>query len=225
MPLVQEKFKPTSATVEEIDVEGVDSSSDISLDEYCDHPNESGHVHSHGDDSGDKKGSGVDTESLHRSRNEKKARKILSKLELKPVPGITRVTICRSKTIIFAISHPEVYKCPNSNSYIVFGEAKVEDLGAAAQVEAARRLKMQDESMKSDVVRSKSKSTKAIKSSPSREEEEKEPDSGPIDDSGMDEKDISIIIDQCNVSRAKAIKALKESDNDLVNAIMLLTED
>ena len=39
--------------------------------------------------------------------------------------GITRVTIRKSKNILFVISKPDVYKSPASDTYIVFGEAKV----------------------------------------------------------------------------------------------------
>ena len=60
------------------------------------------------------------------SRSEKKARKAIIKLGLnKPYPGITRVTIRKSKNILFVITNPEVYKSPASETYIVFGEAKV----------------------------------------------------------------------------------------------------
>ncbi|KAJ2977255.1 hypothetical protein NQ176_g4476 [Zarea fungicola] len=52
------------------------------------------------------------------SRNEKKARKLLEKLHLTRVPGITRVTLRRPKNILFVINNPEVYKSPNSNTYM-----------------------------------------------------------------------------------------------------------
>lgn len=52
------------------------------------------------------------------SRNEKKARKAISKLGLKQVEGITRVTLRRPKNILFVISNPEVYKSPNSNTWM-----------------------------------------------------------------------------------------------------------
>ena len=48
---------------------------------------------------------------------------------MKPVMGITRVTMKRNKTILFVINNPEVMKSPNSDAYIVFGEAKFEELG------------------------------------------------------------------------------------------------
>ena len=59
------------------------------------------------------------------SRSEKKARKAMLKLGLKSYPGITRVTIRKSKNILFVISKPDVFKSPASDTYIVFGEAKV----------------------------------------------------------------------------------------------------
>ena len=59
------------------------------------------------------------------SRSEKKARKAMSKLGLKSVSGVKRVAIRKSKNILFVISKPDVYRSPGSDTYIVFGEAKV----------------------------------------------------------------------------------------------------
>merc|ERR1719330_1478957 len=64
------------------------------------------------------------------NRSEKKSRKAVQKLGMKPVPGIVRVTVKKSKNILFVISKPDVHKSPNSDTYIVFGEAKIEDLSA-----------------------------------------------------------------------------------------------
>lgn len=44
-----------------------------------------------------------------------------------------------------------------------------------------------------------------------------------MDDADVEEKDIDLVMTQANVSRAKAIKALKNNKNDIVNAIMELT--
>lgn len=49
----------------------------------------------------------------------------MSKLGLKPVHGVTRITIRKSKSILFVINRPDVFKSPASDIYIVFGEAKV----------------------------------------------------------------------------------------------------
>lgn len=65
----------------------------------------------------------------------------MSKLGLKQVNGITRVTMKKPKNIIFVISKPDVYKSPASDTYIIFGEAKVEDLSQQAQMAAADKFK------------------------------------------------------------------------------------
>lgn len=41
------------------------------------------------------------------------------------VQGVNRVTIRKSKNILFVINKPDVLKNPASDTYIVFGEAKV----------------------------------------------------------------------------------------------------
>ena len=41
---------------------------------------------------------------------------------------------------------------------------------------------------------------------------------GPLDETGVDPKEIDILMQQANCSRAKAVRVLKESGGDLVNA-------
>merc|ERR1739845_210474 len=74
------------------------------------------------------------------NRSEKKSRKAVQKLGMKPVPGIVRVTVKKSKTILFVIAKPDVLKSPTADTYIVFGEAKIEDMSAQAQASAAKQL-------------------------------------------------------------------------------------
>lgn len=145
------------------------------------------------------------------SRGEKKARKIMSKLGLKPVQGVNRVTIRKSKNILFVINNPDVYKNPHSDTYIIFGEAKIEDLSQQAQLAAAEKFKG-PETTPSDAAGANA--TVA----PIAEEDEEE-----VDDTGVDDKDIELVMSQANVARAKAIRALKNNNNDIVNAIMELT--
>jgi nascent polypeptide-associated complex subunit alpha len=87
---------------------------------------------------------GIDEElqsKQKQTRSEKKARKAMAKLGLRPIPGILRVTIRKSKNILFVIQKPDVYKSPASDTYIVFGEAKIEDLSQRAQIAAANQFK------------------------------------------------------------------------------------
>ena len=46
---------------------------------------------------------------------------------------------------------------------------------------------------------------------------------GEVDESGVEPKDVDLVMSQAGVSRAKAVKALKTNDGDIVNAIMELT--
>ena len=48
-------------------------------------------------------------------------------------------------------------------------------------------------------------------------------DSDDVDESGVEPKDVELVMSQAGVSRSKAVKALKTNDGDIVNAIMELT--
>ena len=50
---------------------------------------------------------------------------------------------------------------------------------------------------------------------------EDEEDDAEIDTTGVEAKDIELVMSQANVSKSKAVKALKNNDNDIVNAIMV----
>lgn len=41
---------------------------------------------------------------------------------------------------------------------------------------------------------------------------------------GLEQRDIELVMAQANVSRAKAVRALKHNKNDIVNAIMVSRE-
>ena len=56
-----------------------------------------------------------DGSKAKQSRSEKKSRKAMQKLGMKPVPGIMRVTVKKSKNILFVISKPDVFKSPASD--------------------------------------------------------------------------------------------------------------
>ncbi|EHA97321.1 Putative nascent polypeptide-associated complex subunit alpha-like protein [Heterocephalus glaber] len=146
------------------------------------------------------------------SRSEKKARKAMSKLGLRQVTGVTRVTIRKSKNILFVITKaPDVYKSPTSDTYIVFGEAKIEDLSQQAQLAGAEKFKVQGEAVSN---------IQENTQTPTVQEESEEEE---VDETGVEVKDIELVMSQANVSGAKAVRALKNNSNDIVNAIMELT--
>uniref|UniRef100_A0A8C8YYX8 NAC-A/B domain-containing protein n=1 Tax=Prolemur simus TaxID=1328070 RepID=A0A8C8YYX8_PROSS len=63
----------------------------------------------------------IDEEPVSKAKqswSEKKARKAMSKLGLRQVTGVTRVTIQKSKNILFVLTKPDVCKSPASDTYI-----------------------------------------------------------------------------------------------------------
>mmetsp|Transcript_33749 Transcript_33749/g.53661 ORF Transcript_33749/g.53661 Transcript_33749/m.53661 type:complete len:192 (-) Transcript_33749:77-652(-) len=188
------------AKVEEKDKEVAESSDEDSSDE--DMPNLEGA-------DGEKK----DSTGPKQNRSEKKSRKAVSKLGMKPVPGIVRVTVKKSKSILFVISNPDVHKSPSSDTYIVFGEAKIEDLSAQAQANAAQQFtgdlsKMEEDGKEEPVGDSKI---------------EEIDDDAEVDESGIEPKDIELVMSQVQCTKAKAVQALRANNNDIVEAIMQLS--
>merc|ERR1739841_113861 len=148
------------------------------------------------------------------SRSEKKSRKAMQKLGMKPVPGIFRVTVKKSKNILFVIKEPDVFKTNDSNpkgpqTFIVFGRAEIEDLSQQATNAAV-------EQFKPPAAGDASKATEQV-------EEVDGDEDGDEDAADLDENDIELVVKQAGVSRAKAIKALKLNEKDVVNAIMALS--
>lgn len=143
------------------------------------------------------------------ARGEKKARKLLSKIGLERVSGVSRVTMQRTRNVIFVIDNAEVYRNPGTDSYIVFGQARVEDLGAQAQL--ARAQQYQEPAAAASAV-----------SEPAKVAEVKDDEN--IDPGDLDDADIDLVKDQANCTRAQAIKALLENDKDVVNSIMALSQ-
>jgi nascent polypeptide-associated complex subunit alpha len=112
--------------------------------------------------------------------------------------------------------------------YSVFGEAKIEDLNSQAQASAAQQLAAQEQHDHSghdhsghDHSHDNGKG-KAIEQGDDKKEDD-EDDGEEVDATGLEDKDIELVMTQASVSRKKAVKALKENDNDIVNSIMALS--
>ncbi|CAH1432117.1 unnamed protein product [Lactuca virosa] len=165
-----------------------------------------------GNDEDDVEGLGDASGRSKQSRSEKKSRKAMLKLGMKPIPGVSRVTVKKSKNILFVISKPDVFKSPASDTYVIFGEAKIEDLSSQLQSQAAEQFKAPNLSN----VMSSMASEEATGAAANDEENE-------VDESGVEPKDIDLVMTQAGVTRSKAVKALKDADGDIVSAIMELT--
>ncbi|KAG6868271.1 hypothetical protein C0993_005556 [Termitomyces sp. T159_Od127] len=184
------------------------------------HSDNSEHEHDHGHDHDhDHEEDPTSVAALEKiqSRSERKARKALLGLGLKKVPGITRVTLRRPKNVLFVLASPDVYKSPNSDCYIVFGEAKIEDMNSQAQIPTAQPMASSAQTLEQS-------GAGADDDDDAIPELEAPEDDGPVDETGVDPKDIDLVMAQVNCSRAKAVRVLKESGGDLINAIMAASE-
>ena len=53
--------------------------------------------------------------------------------------------------------------------------------------------------------------------------EDDDDDDEEVDETGLESKDIELVMTQASVSRKKAVKALKEHGNEIVDSIMALS--
>lgn len=157
------------------------------------------------------------------SRNEKKARQAIAKLNLRKVEGISRVTFRRKGNQIFAIDNPDVYKSA-AGTYIVFGEAKLEDLTQRLQQAQAQADASGVNPVEGATPTDPASITADLQAASLADKtEEAEEEEGEVDESGVSADDINLVVEQAGVSRAKAVNALKKHDGDIVNAIMELS--
>lgn len=179
------------------------------------HHHENGHEHEHDGECAEHD-AGLNADLISRakqSRSEKKARKALCKLGLKQVNGIAQVTIRRKKNVLFIINRPDVYVNSSSETYIIFGEARIEDTEERAKQEAAKHFMETSDS----TVRNLVKTSADVAAAEQASDDEK------VDESSLSEKDIELVMSQAGVTRSRAVRALVQNDNDIVNAIMALT--
>jgi nascent polypeptide-associated complex subunit alpha len=157
------------------------------------------------------------------NRQEKKTRKMMMRLGMRPVQGIARMTLkMRGGRDHFFIDGPDVFfgggGCGGGkiDTYVIFGEARQGGgggrNGSAQSANAAASFSsggpgatipcMMDEV--DDNIPTLTTDDDA-------------------DDDGVNDKDVDLVMTQVSCSRAKAVAALKDNDGDLVNAIMSLT--
>lgn len=164
------------------------------------------------------------------NRSEKKARKAVLKLGMKQITGVTRVTIKRSKNILFVLQKPDVYKSQSSDTYVIFGDAKIEDMNSAQahalsqafQNAGVGGLGGMDPDMLANALAGQGPNA-ANAVSKVQEIGEAAGEAGEIDETGLEQKDIELVMSQVQCTRAKAVQALKTNKGDIVEAIMSLS--
>jgi nascent polypeptide-associated complex subunit alpha len=134
----------------------------------------------------------------------------MAKLNMTPVTGITRVCIKKAKNMLFVVADPEVFKSPVSDTYVIFGEAKIEDMNAQAAAQEAKEFEAP-----SGVQDTKEDLQSVLA--------QQEADAGTeVDLTGLDEDEINTIVQQAGCSKAAAAAALRKTGN-IVDAILELS--
>lgn len=150
-------------------------------------------------------------------KGEKKARKSLSKLGMKNLDGVTRVTLRKKDGFIFVINNPTVLRSgEDGNSFVVFGEIQVDDPGARLQMQRAKEMQAAAQAAAAGGAVKQGEAAADSKATPA--------DDANVSADGANEEHIKLIMDHSQCTRSAAIKALKDNDNDMVNAVMSLTK-
>ncbi|KAI8470336.1 MAG: NAC domain-containing protein [Monoraphidium minutum] len=157
------------------------------------------------------------------SRSERKSRKAMTKLGMRPVAGVTRVTLKKGKNAVFTIEGPDVFKSPGGDTYVIFGEAKVEDASGQAQAAAAQQFSMPGMGGAGGFGGGGGDAGGPSATVEVEGEEDGGGEGGGEDEAGFEAKDVELVMTQAGVSRGRAVKALKASNGDIVSAIMELT--
>jgi len=141
------------------------------------------------------------------SRAEKKIRKSMEKLNLKPFKGVTSVNLTVGQMQV-SIKKADVYKV--GESFLIFGHGDFREMKQGGQPRQDQKTDQLQKEVEKVIAR--------------KEETRQVEDEGPVDETGVDSKDIDLVLKQTTgVSRKRAVEALRESKGDLVNAIMTLT--
>ncbi len=155
-------------------------------------------------------------------RQERKARAVMDKIAgLKRVDGeFKEVQMVRQGTV-FVIEDPVVYKCPKTDCYVVFGPYGVPDY-----MELAKQQLSQWQNAEAGAAGTSGAGAEVDASLPGtgvKDAVEEVDDDAEVDETGVEPKDIELVMTQAGVSRSKAVTALKAADGDIVTAIMELT--
>jgi len=143
----------------------------------------------------------------------------------------------KAKNILFVISKPDVFKSPASETYVIFGEAKIEDMTQAMHAAAAEQFK--NTPQQPGVVYNTPSAASATTATDTAKDTttttaptttnttaaaaaDDSTDDANLDETGLDADEIQTVMNQASVSRAKAVKALRKNKN-IVDAILELT--
>nr|CCC50498.1 putative nascent polypeptide associated complex subunit [Trypanosoma vivax Y486] len=149
------------------------------------------------------------------SKSSKRCAKAMAKMGLKPEPNIVKAHIRKNGSLSFLVNHPEVYRFPGTNTFIIFGEAQLGDAKTEAQEAAARAVSgvVSDDL---NVLGAPAFSQVATEA-PAKSQDDVKP--------GIDtnEMDVNVVMNVAHVDHDAARKALQDNKSDIVDAVLNLT--
>lgn len=149
------------------------------------------------------------------SKMDKKNKKAFLKSGLKEFPGVEKVSIQTASKIALAIEDPEVFR--SGDTFVIFGVPRVEDAKSQQARDAVQNIFQQGLTPEATAGQEQADATAAATTATTGAEEEE------VDAEGIQEKDIEVVMKEANVSRAKAIKAIKANNGDVVDAVVSLS--
>ena len=146
------------------------------------------------------------------AKGEKKVRKALAKLGMTKVEGVNRVTLRQKDNYILVVKDPEVFTSQQTeNTFIIFGELTFDDPEKKLAKEEIEKMRAEGEKIQPEAKAEKIDTIEIVD-----ENEE-------VSEEGLDAENIETVMTEANVTRQKAVRALKAAGNDVVQALMNLS--
>ena len=137
---------------------------------------------------------------------------------MKQFDGVTRVTLRKRDGMIFVINDPQVLRTEgDGNSFAIIGELKFDDPSSRMQqLEASKYAEAQKQAQAA--LAAQQKAAAADKTTTKAED-------GPaLSEEGITPGHITMVMEHTQCSRNEAIQALRETGDDMINAVMKLTK-
>merc|ERR1719272_141068 len=154
------------------------------------------------------------------NRGEKKCRKALSKLGMKACEGFTRISLRKRDGVIFVMNDPDVFKSSES-SYCCFGELKIEDPNQRMQQMEAKKF---GEGQAPTQILPEAEATKVIEETKNVAAAATGANEAPENEEGLTPSHIDMVMNHAGCSRNEAVRALRAANDDMIAAVMQLTQ-
>ena len=140
---------------------------------------------------------------------------------MKNLQGVTRVTLKKKDGLIFVINNPTVMRSgDDGNTYTVFGEIQIDDPNQRLNMAKAQEMRQAAAEAQAAAASGAAGKTEAAKTDAGVAAT----GDGEEDTEGVSANHINMVMEHSNCTRAEAIKALKENNDDMVSAVMSLTK-